>query len=306
MVEAYNRRAEPQDHIEAILFSVDEVDSLASMQARSGQTTMSVIRSGFSGETLGYTYRGRSTEKVEAHTYRMTMTVSVQPERASGLFADSAGGTPQRFMWFPGRDKRITANTPQWPTDTAAQPRRLPPIDNRKLPHNGIQIPAEAEQTIRQAREDSMRGNDDALDGHALYCREKFAYALALFDGRTYIDSDDWKLSGIAANVSDWCRLRAQNALTEAEKKMAAQRGQLRGVESYESEISKAVLANEDLNRILKWAVEKIGATEGRRLKKRELTLASNSRNRAKLTEAMLRGVEAGLLVADGGDWVLL
>jgi hypothetical protein len=41
-------------------------------------------------------------------------------------------------------------------------------------------------------------------------------------------------------------------------------------------------------------------------LKKRELTLASTSRNRAKLTEAMLRGVEAGLLVADGGDWVLL
>jgi hypothetical protein len=306
MVEAYNRRAEPEDHITAILFSVDEVDSLASMQARAGQTTMSVIRSGFSGETLGYTYRGRSTEKVEAHTYRMTMTVSVQPERAGGLFADSAGGTPQRFMWFPGRDKRITANTPQWPTDPAGQPRRLPTIDPKKLPHNGIQIPAEAEQTIRQAREDSMRGNDDALDGHALYCREKFAYALALFDGRTNINDDDWKLSGIAANVSDWCRLRAQNTLTEAEKTMAAQRGQLRGVESYESEISKAVLANEDLKRILKWAVEKIGATEGRRLKKRELTLASNSRNRAKLTEAMLRGVEAGLLVADGGDWVLL
>jgi hypothetical protein len=306
MVEAYNRRADPEDHITAILFSVDEVDSLASMQARAGQTTMSVLRSGFSGETLGYTYRGRSTEKVDAHTYRMTMTVSVQPERAGGLFADSAGGTPQRFMWFPGRDKRITANTPQWPTDNQGQPKALPVTDTRKLPHNGIQIPAEAEQLIRQAREDSMRGNDNALDGHSLYCREKFAYALALFDGRTNIDSDDWKLSGIAANVSDWCRLRAQTTLTEAERTMAAQRGQLRGVESYESEISKAVHASEDLKRILKWAVEKIGATEGRRLKKRELTLASTSRNRAKLTEAMLRGVEAGLLVADGADWVLL
>jgi hypothetical protein len=151
-----------------------------------------------------------------------------------------------------------------------------------------------------------MRGNDDALDGHALYCREKFAYALALFDGRTNINDDDWKLSGIAANVSDWCRLRAQNTLTEAEKTMAAQRGQLRGVESYESEISKAVLANEDLKRILKWAVEKLGAAEDRRLKKRELSRAASSRDRAKFTEAMLRGVEAGLLVADGADWVLL
>jgi hypothetical protein len=87
---------------------------------------------------------------------------------------------------------------------------------------------------------------------------------------------------------------------------MAAQRGQLRGVESYESEISKAVLANEDLKRILKWAVEKLGAAEDRRLKKRELSRAASSRDRAKFTEAMLRGVEAGLLVADGADWVLL
>ena len=306
MVEAYDRRLEPQDQITAILFSVDEVDSLASMQARAGQTTMSVIRSGFSGETLGYSYRNRSKEKVEAHTYRMTMVVSVQPERAGGLFADVSGGTPQRFMWFPGRDKRIKAATPQWPTDTSGLPRSLPPINTTQLPYRGMRIPAEAEHLIRQAREDSMSGNDDALDGHALFCREKFAYALALFDGRTEMDSDDWKLSGIAATVSDWCRLRAQNTLEQTHTASAMERGRLRGVEHYESEITRAVIANEDLKRILTWAVGKLQDADGHRMKKRELTLASTSRNRAKLTEAMLRGVEAGLLVADGSEWVLL
>ncbi len=306
MVEAYNRSAEPQDHVAAILFSVDEVDSLASMQARAGQTTMSVLRSGFSGETLGYSYRGRSKEKVPAHSYRMTMTVSVQPERAGGLFSDTSGGTPQRFMWFPGRDKRIKAARPPWPTDAAGVPLSLPAINHRSLPFSGIKIPPEAEQLILQAREESMGGNDEALNGHALYCREKFAYALALFDGRTHIDSDDWKLSGIAAAVSDWCRLRAQNALTNAEATMAAERGRLRGVESYEAEISKAVLANDELKRILQWAVKKLAETDGRRMKKRDLTLSSTSRNRAKLTEAMLRGVEAGLLVGEGSEWVLV
>lgn len=306
MVEAYDRRLEPQDHIESILFSVDEVDSLASMQARTGQTTMSVLRSGFSGEALGYSYRNRSKEKVEAHTYRMTMIVSVQPERAAGLFSDTGGGTPQRFMWFPGRDRRIRSDAPAWPTDTSGFPRRLPAVDMKKLPHKGVRVPLEAEQLIRKAREESMRGDDDALDGHALFCREKFAYALTLFDGRTQMDSDDWKLSGIAAAVSDWCRLRVQNALTESQTVLAAERGRLRGVENYESEITKAVVANEELKRILTWAVEKLRAAEGGRMKKRELTLASNSRSRAKLTEAMLRGVEAGLLTADGGEWVLL
>ena len=306
MIEAYNRKADPQDHVTAILFSVDEVDSLTAMKDRAGQTTMSVLRSGFSGETLGYSYRGRSKDKVAAHSYRMTMIVSVQPERAGGLFSDTAGGTPQRFMWFPGRDKRIKANRPTWPADTASVPRILPTVDARRLPFSGITIPTEAEQLILQAREESMSGSDDALDGHALYCREKFAYALALFDGRVHINSDDWKLSGIAAAVSDWCRLRAQNTLTQAEAAMAAERGKLRGVESYEAEISKAVLANEELKRILQWAVKKLAETDGRRMKKRDLTLASNSRNRAKLTEAMLRGVEAGLLVAEESEWVLL
>lgn len=306
MVEAYDRRLEPQDHITSILFSVDEVDSLASMQARSGQTTMSVIRSGFSGETLGYSYRNRSKEKVEAHTYRMTMIVSVQPERAAGLFADAGGGTPQRFMWFPGRDRRIRCDAPPWPLDASGFPRQLPPVDLKRLPYGGMAIPVEAEQLIRQAREDSMRGDDEALDGHALFCREKFAYALALLDGRTAMDGDDWKLSGIAAAVSDWCRLRAQDALDKSQTASAIERGRLRGVEHYESEITRAVVANEDLKRILTWAVGKLRDADNQRLKKRDLSRAASSRDRAKFTEAMLRGVEAGLLVADGSDWVLL
>jgi len=306
MIEAYNRKAEPQDHVTAILFSVDEVDSIASLQARSGQTTMSVLRSGFSGEPLGYSYRGRSGEKVEAHSYRMTMTVSVQPERAGGLFGDAGGGTPQRFMWFPGRDRRIKADCAPWPTDAAGFRRALPMADLRHLPYDGIPIPPEAEQLIRITREHSMNGSDDALDGHAVFCREKFAYALALFDGRTAINSDDWKLSGIASAVSDWCRLRVRATLERTETSMAAERGRLRGVESYEAEISKAVLANEEHKRILQWAVKKLTEADGRRMKKRDLSRSASSRDRAKFTEAMLRGVEAGLLVGDGPEWVLL
>jgi hypothetical protein len=306
MIEAYDRKSDPQDQVTAILFSVDEVDSIASMQARAGQTTMSVIRSGFSGETLGYSYRGRAKEKVEAHSYRMTMIVAVQPERAGGLFAGAGGGTPQRFMWFPGRDKRIKADCSPWPTDSAGLRRILPSVNLRALPYNGISIPPEAEQLIRMTREQSMNGGDDALDGHAVYCREKFAFALAVFDGRTAINSDDWKLSGIAGAVSDWCRLRAQSALTKAETAMAAERGRLRGVESYEAEISRSVVASEEYKRILKWAVGKLRAAEGQRIKKRDLRNASNQRDRAKIADAMLSGVEAGLVAIDGAEWVLL
>ena len=41
-------------------------------------------------------------------------------------------------------------------------------------------------------------------------------------------------------------------------------------------------------------------------MKKRDLSRSVTSRDRAKLADAMLRGVEAGLIVADGAEWVLL
>ena len=41
-------------------------------------------------------------------------------------------------------------------------------------------------------------------------------------------------------------------------------------------------------------------------MKKRELTIAASRRDRPKLTEALLRGVEAGLLIADEAEWVLI
>lgn len=307
MIEAYNRRAQPQDHVTEILFSIDEVDSLTSLKARTGQTTMSVIRSGFSGETLGYSYRGRAGEKVDAHTYRMTMIVSVQPERAEGLFSDAGGGTPQRFMWFPGRDRRIKACTAsQWPTDGSGFPRTLPPIDHKKLSHRPLKIPDEAAELIRQTRENSMSGHDDALDGHALFCREKFAYALALLDGRTEMDSEDWRLAGIAAAVSDWCRRRAQDTLEQARRDAAADRGRWRGIEGYEADITRSIVLTEELKRVLMWAVGKLRKADKQRMPKRDLTIAASSRDRAKLAEAMLQGVQAGLLKADGSEWVLL
>jgi hypothetical protein len=150
-----------------------------------------------------------------------------------------------------------------------------------------------------------MSGDDNALDGHALFCREKFAYALALLDGRAEMTSEDWELSGIAAGVSDWCRLRAQATLEKARRASAIDRGRWRGIEYYESDISKAVVAHEEITRILSWAVRKLKDTDGHRMKKRDLSRAASSRDRAKFAEAMVRGVEIGIVEADGAEWVL-
>lgn len=301
MIEAY-RRASEGNEVESILFSIDEVDSIASLKDRSGQTTMSVIRSGFSGETLGYTYRGRAKESVRKHTYRMTMLVSVQPDRAAALFDDAGGGTPQRFQWFIGRDRRITENPPEWPM-LRKERRRIPLISSSDMARAAgiVAVPQEVRDTVRKARATSMSGDDTALDGHALYCREKSAFALALMAGRTYINDEDWKLSGIAAAVSDWTREQTQRKLAVAQDDAARDRGRLMGISRTASDLSgkqERGLADE---RVLRWAVAKLDKAPGRQMTQGALYREAASRDRLFVDGAITHGVLMGVLLKAEG-----
>lgn len=301
MIEAYRRASEGHE-VESILFSIDEVDSLASLKDRSGQTTMSVIRSGFSGETLGYTYRGRAKETVPKHTYRMTMLVSVQPDRAAALFDDAGGGTPQRFQWFIGRDRRITSDPPQWPTRNGER-LRIPLLSTSDLTKAAgiITVPQEVIDTVREVRAASMSGSDCALDGHAVYSREKFAFALALIDGRTSINDEDWKLSGIAAAVSDWTRRATQQKLLAAQDESARQRGRLLGISRSASDLSGRQERGAADERLLRWVVGRLEKADGKRATQGLLYREAASRDRHLIESAITHGVLMGVLLRVDG-----
>lgn len=301
MIEAYRRASEGQE-VSSILFSIDEVDSLASLKDRSGQTTMSVIRSGFSGETLGYTYRGRAKEVVPRHTYRMTMLISVQPDRAAALFDDAGGGTPQRFQWFIGRDRRITENPPDWPTK-GGQPMRIPLLSAADINRTAgiVTVPDEVRDTVRRVRAASMSGDDCALDGHAVYCREKFAFALALIDGRTAISDEDWKLSGVAAAVSDWTRESTREKMRAALDQSARERGRLMGISRIASDLSGRQERGAADERLLRWVVSKLEESGGKQATRGALYRAAASRDRPFIEGAITHGALMGVLVtADG------
>jgi hypothetical protein len=230
MINAYRRPKEgdePAGLRESVMFIVDEIDSLTAQSARSGSTTMSVLRSAFSGETLGFSYINKNTPYLEAHTYRMTMVISVQPTRAASLMDDARGGTPQRIMWFPGIDDRVTADMAGgW-----IYPLATPRAGEWQYPRE-IAIPESARNLIVAERVKTMQGNTDALDGHALFVREKFAFALAVLDGRAYVTEQDWRLSGVAMKVSDVTREWVQAKMNEAVEEDASERGRLQGISS--------------------------------------------------------------------------
>lgn len=239
--------------VNAILFNVAEVDTLTALGGRTGATIMPILRSGFSGETLGFAYADRTKRThIEGHTYRMTLVLSVQPERAGGLLADAGGGTPQRFMWFPAADPRITGEE-IWPSG----PLQLP---SREVWRYGreIVIPEDARTVIRQERVKAMRGEQGALNGHALFCREKFAFALAVLDGRYEVTQEDWELSGIAATLSDAVRDWVAGRVDAAKDRDAEDRGRAAGITREVSEAEHAARRQQRLERIAEWAAGKL------------------------------------------------
>jgi hypothetical protein len=285
IVHAYRDTGTETGWRESIMFNVDEVDTLTALGNRSGSTMMGILRSAFSGEELGFAYVARGGEHLKPHCYRLTLVVGVQPARAGGLMADAGGGTPQRFMWFPGTDARIT-DAPMWAsTDTLT----LPPRSVWQYPRE-VFIPEDAAAFIRREHARNQRGETDALDGHAVFCREKFAFALAILDGRHAITETDWELSGIAAAVSDMTRAWVRAELARAEDADAAELGRRYGVRAEAAEAEKTYQEQRRHNRITLWALDKLKSAGAEGMLWIELSRMASSRDRH-----YLAGILAGL-----------
>jgi hypothetical protein len=283
------------------MFVADEVDTVTALGARTGQTTMTVLRSAFSGETLGFSYiaKGRDVH-LKAHSYRMTLVVSVQPGRAGGLLDDHYSGTPQRFMWFPANDDRISRETQSF---WVPGPLSLPELET--YPRE-LTLPQEAIDEILDERVRNGRGEVGVLDGHSLFCQEKLAFALALLDGRVEMSLEDWRLSGIASAVSKYTRQWVAAGLSSARTREAEDRGEVRGIELHAADNARDAVFVEQVTGQLDWALRKIRAAGEEGIPKRNLWRASDSRRRKALDAALTQGQFDGLFILDGATYRLL
>lgn len=286
---ANKETGDPRSVHESVLLTADEVDTLTALKSRSGSTLMGILRSGFSGETLGFSYRSNATH-LEAHTYRMTMILSVQPEKADWIIADSVGGTPQRLMWFPATDSRISKKRP-WPSSSLTLPSPREWQYRRE-----IIVPREALDLLEDAQVDRNNDAVDALDGHALFCREKFAYALTVLDGRIEMTSEDWELSGIAAEISLYTRERTIEAIRVGAQMDALDRGEVRGVELAAAEAAKAHEQADRTRRILRWVLSVVEAAGDGGVANRVLKHKIHSRDRRYLDGAVNYAASSGLI----------
>lgn len=256
------KQGNPAELHESVMFDIDEIDTLQALMARSGNTLSSIMRSAYNGETLGFSNRKASSLHLTQHTYRATLLIGVQPARAGTILDDPHGGMLQRFMWFPAIDERISMDFPDMP-----KPLVMPDQSCWEWP-KVLDVPDKAAYIIRETQVRKNRGEIDSSQGHALFTRLKFAFALTCLDARSVMNEDDWRLAGIASRVSDHTLAWVESEMERAIRTGAERRGVIRGVEYAAADEEKIGIAGVKHKRVYDNVFEKIresksGLTKG-------------------------------------------
>jgi hypothetical protein len=290
-----------QHHI-ATLVSVAEIDTLAATSKRQGATIMPILRSGWSGERLGFQNADASRRlHVEAHQYRLTMVAGIQPGRAGTLLDDSDGGTPQRFIWLPAGDPDVPDEEPPMPPPVqwvSVGTRSADPFFGGKTI---MDVDPAIQAHVRQERRDRLRGKTpDHLGGHDTFCRLKLAAAFTILDGRLHVSQDDWDLSGVMHRVS----LATREATAAGLRSSKAKRNRSAGIADAERADAAAEAAEaKALKRVTTWVTKRLidGPSTSGALRK-----AASSRNRPYVDLALSALVATGRVAvdnpADGGS----
>lgn len=301
-------KGEPDIQRPAIHFSVAEVKMLQALSNRNGSTLIENLLDAFSGGKLGFSYAASNAsggKGLATHGYRLTMNVGVQPGNAGILLDDSDSGTPQRFFWFPAKDVYAEKYPAQrWD----GQPLELGEVRAQtRYSNRDLTVPEEVADFILTENVKDQRGELDALDGHATFCREKLAYALAVLDNRVEMTEEDWRLSGIAAEVSAFVRAQVGDEMRRGKREQARRAGSLRGEAQAAADNEKQIVQSQ-IASVLAWLTTQLGAAEGKRMKKRDLQTKTWGMKRDHFAAALDLGQAQGKirLLEDGVTWELI
>jgi hypothetical protein len=290
-------REEPVLHSTSVIMSVPEVDTLTALTiGRRGTTLLPELRRGWMGEALGFSYADPDKRlPVAGHTYRLCVTIGIQPGRADALLNDAEGGAPQRILWLPYDD----ANAPDHPPEPPDRLEWQQPVQ----PGSGflvLDVPEVARAAIDAHRLARLRQTGgDGLDGHTLLCWEKVAAALALLDTRTTITDEDWQLAETVIAVSVNTREQVIAHLNQVKAKANTARGH--------AEADRAVIVGE---RVEETTTKRVCNTILRMLRNLDGEWVTHSKLRKRLASydrrwfepAVARLIDAGQVEVQAGD----
>lgn len=229
-----------------LLIRTGEVGELGAKGNRQGSTLWEYLKQAYSGEALrNSTIAGKSDADIEDNSYRVAVSIDVQPLKADILLEQSDGGLPQRFAWFdakPSKVVRAADRTEEMLTELDDAPVFSNPFGAVVEEPVFVLFPEiafrdyDADKEARLARDES-EDNDDA---HAFYTRIKVAALLAILHGKKEVSEKLWEHSGYVMEHSgkrlDKCRALLASQETDKQRKRAQSMATL---EHYKGKVQK-------------------------------------------------------------------
>ena len=250
----------------AAVFAFDEIGMLEARQGREGSTIIEYAKQGWSGSVLGRELASGKGVMLRAKTYRFSLFANVQPARAGLLFTAPAiaGGLPSRFLFFNTQDplgKREFDPTP-------ATVIRLPKVNWEGVKY--IDALAVMNEAHKEESFKAIDGGIPELDSHLLLTRAKVAVALAVLDGRSELQDEDWELSEWVIQHSKATRDVVLRELVGAEGQAIAKQGKAAGMKaSIASEVEATRMVKKVAERIQTLRAEGAPETGERSVRKR-------------------------------------
>jgi len=281
-------------HRDAVWFSVPEVDTLGKLGDRNGSTLLEKLRMAWSGENLTNAWVDKLKHLViPDHSYRLCMTVGVQPERAGVLLDNADAGTPQRFVWLPMQDPDAPDTEPPEPA----------PLDRKDIATGWnplgvteVAFPQHVEKQVRDNRRKVLRGHGNADNKHLMLCRIKVAAALALLHGHREVSDEMWELSAVVMEVSQATRAGVEQSLAKRIEQRNQARGKAEGLRAVEVDNAREDAA---VKRVAQGIVRRLQA-KGGRAPRSEVRPAA--RDRLYYDEAIERLVSSGAVKEVSGE----
>jgi hypothetical protein len=153
------------------------------------------------------------------------ITLGIQPELAGPLLADTAAGTPQRFVWVMATDPTAPDARPDWPGVLPWEPPDAGNLEPYAIVRGGFKrYQLDVDDTIAKEidgdRITVMRGEQQRASGdaHQMLVRLKTAALLALLDKRLEVTIDDWHLAETITATSRAIRRTVEGTLAAIDR----------------------------------------------------------------------------------------
>lgn len=248
------------------LFHTDEGRQVLAIDSRKGATVLAVLCELWSGAVAGQTNADKDrSRKLPAGTYTVGMLLGFQTTTIDPLFADEAGGAPQRFAFAPAtyspHADDLDAEDEEWPGAL-----RLEVNPGPVQVHLG---PDERREVRRHVRLQSAgRTQGGPLDGHRMLLRCRVAALLALLHANTVgaerldVSTEMWELAGTVVNYS--CAVRDHLAASGQRRK--ATEAQAADERTVRRQVQAARSTAEDAEQRKAARIERVAAVVARRV----------------------------------------